>query len=73
MSRNRSFKQRQSSRLNYEIYREQAEERLRIENEEAEARLQNQLDSMDNIARVVRKAFEAIENQASESGREQAK
>jgi len=50
MSRNRHFKQRQSNRIEYMIQQELAAEKLRNEQLEAEAKLQNQLDTLDTIA-----------------------
>jgi len=50
MSRNRHFKQRQARRLDYMIQAELTAEKLRQEQLEAEARLQNQLDTLDSIA-----------------------
>lgn len=62
MSR-RTFKERNSNRINFMILQEQAEEQLRREQEQAEARLQNNLDAMDCVERATVSAFEAIEKQ----------
>jgi hypothetical protein len=65
----RPFKTRQSDRLHYLIIQEEIEsQRLRDEQEQAEARLQNQLDALEAIERATQKAFASIENQASEGG-----
>jgi hypothetical protein len=50
MSNHRHFKQRQARRLDYMMQAELAAEKLRQEQLEAEARLQNQLDTLDSIA-----------------------
>ncbi len=48
--RDRHFKLRQASRLDWLIRQEEAAEQLRREQEEAEIRLQRQLDQIDLIA-----------------------
>jgi hypothetical protein len=48
MIRDRHFKQRQARRLDYMIQAEFAAENLRQEQLEAEAKLQAQLDSIEN-------------------------
>ena len=66
MSR-RHFKQRQSARLNYEIYREQAEieaQRLLDQNDQARNTLAMNLDTTNIVARATERAFQSIENQA---------
>ena len=63
MSRS-TFKQRQSNRLEWMMQAELAAERLRIENEEAEARLQNALDTIDVVTRATERAFQSVEQQA---------
>lgn len=50
MKPHRHFKQRQARRLDYMMQAELAAEKLRQEQLEAEARLQNQLDTLDSIA-----------------------
>ena len=64
----RHFKQRQSNRLNYAIMREQAEEQMRRDQEQAEARLQNELDALEAIERATHKAFSAIEKNLTAHG-----
>jgi len=60
----RHFKQRQSDRLNYAIMREHAEEQMRRDQDQAEARLQNQLDALEAIERATQKAFASVETKA---------
>jgi hypothetical protein len=65
----RPFKQRQSDRLHYLIIQEEIEaQRLRDEQEEAEARLQNQLDALEAIERATHKAFASIEEKLTAHG-----
>lgn len=47
MSRNRSFKERQTNRIDYIIMQEQAAEQMRQAQEQAEIRLQNELDALN--------------------------
>lgn len=47
MSRNRNFKQRQANRIDFMIMQEQAADQMRRDQEQAEARLQNQLETLD--------------------------
>jgi hypothetical protein len=64
MRRNRHFKQRQSNRIDYMIMQEQAADQLRREQEQAEVRLQNELDALDVVERATKRAFQSIETKA---------
>lgn len=47
MSRNRNFKQRQANRIDFMIMQEHAADQMRRDQEQAAARLQNQLETLD--------------------------
>jgi hypothetical protein len=66
MSR-RTFKERNSNRINFMILQEQAEieaQRLRDENDQARNTLAMNLDTTNIVARATERAFQSIENQA---------
>ena len=60
----RHFKQRNSSRIDFMIQQEIIADQLRREREQAEARLQNELDALEAIERATQKAFASVENKA---------
>ena len=67
MSRHRSFKERNSNRINFMILHEQAEieaQRLRYENDQAGNTLAMNLDTTNIVVRATERAFQSIENQA---------
>jgi hypothetical protein len=67
MSR-RTFKERNSNRINFMIQQEIIDDQLRREQEQAEIRLQNELDALAIVERATHKAFASIENKVSDCG-----
>ena len=67
MSR-RTYKERNSNRINFMIQQEIIADQLRRDQEQAEARLQNERDALEAIERATHKAFASIEQNLTAQG-----